>query len=255
MSDGQTILAINDRYQNYLRAEIAKQVDPHDGMYNAVNDVPVYLAVGKSAIDVVMHAMILAGKPVARSVLDLPCGGGRITRHLTAFFPDSEIFACDSDRRLENFVVETFGVKRFHTAADFSQPSERQFDLVFVGSLVTHLDQPKFKRAVSWFISALAPDGLLVLTTHGRQHDLYQRYVREFVPAGAWNAARKKFLTKGFGYVPYSGPEYGLSICKPSWLLAVVENDPSIRILALQEGAWNQHQDILVVQKKALRPF
>ena len=252
MSDRQPIFAICNRYQAYLRSGVSEEICEYDVMYSPPEGMAAYMAVGRSAIEIVMRAMILADKQEVRTVLDLPCGGGRVMRHLRVFFPDSEIFACDLERRLEDFVVNTFSVARFRTAADFSEDPNRHFDLVFVGSLVTHLDEPKFRRAVGWFIGALAPDGLLVLTTAGRQHDLYQRNMREFVPASDWEDAHRSFITTGFGYVAYPGQDYGLSVCKPSWLIDLVENDPSIRIIMLQEGVWNRHQDVLVLQKKAL---
>jgi SAM-dependent methyltransferase len=250
----QPLLAICARYEAYLRYGVSTVICEYDGMYDRGRGDPMghYMAVGRSAIDVLARAMMLASKSEIETVLDLPCGGGRVTRHLKAFFPESQIFASELDQRLEDFVVNTLAATRFHAAADFSSEPERQFDLVFVGSLLTHFDEAKFRRTLGWFIQALAPDGLLVLTTHGRQHDLRQRRVRQFVPAADWEPVYQSFLATGFGYLAYPGQDYGLSLCQPSWLIGLVETDPSVRIVNFQEGVWNQHHDILVLQKQAL---
>jgi SAM-dependent methyltransferase len=246
--------ALSAQYESYLRAEIPASISAHDNMYDRKRADPMahYLGVGRSAIDIVVRAMALAGKPYANTILDLPCGGGRVTRHLTTFFPNGEIFVGELDRRLEDFVVESFGVERFRAPADFSGEPEGQFDLIFVGSLLTHFDEDKFKRALAWFVRALAPDGVLVVTTHGRQHNLRQRNIRQFVPASDWEPAFDQYLASGFGYVTYPGQNYGLSICKPSWLVALAEGDPSVSLIGFQEAAWNGHQDVLVLQKRTL---
>jgi SAM-dependent methyltransferase len=246
--------ALSAQYETYLRAEIPAAISPHDNMYDRKRADPMdhYLGVGRSAIDILVRALALTGKTRVNTILDLPCGGGRVTRHLMTFFPESEIFVGELDRRLEDFVLESFGVERFRAPADFSGEPEGQFDLIFVGSLLTHFDEDKFKRALAWFIGALAPGGLLAVTTHGRQHDLRQRNIRQFVPASDWEPAFARYNETGFGYVTYPGQDYGLSICKPSWLLGLVESDPSVSIVSFQEAAWNDHQDVLVLQRRTL---
>ena len=61
-----------------------------------------YFEVGRSAIEVIVAAMIAAEKTEIATVLDLPCGGGRVTRHLMALFPDAELFVGDLDRACES---------------------------------------------------------------------------------------------------------------------------------------------------------
>ena len=169
----------------------------------------------RTAIDVIARAMVAAEKSEFETVLDLPCGGGRVTRHLRVFFPESKIFVSELNSQLQDFAADRFDTIAFAAARDFATPSERKFDLIFVGSLLTHLDENKFRRALDWFLDALAPDGLLIATTHGRQHDMRQRTIRQFTPPDRYQRIYAGFVDRGFGYAPYEGEDYGLSMCRP----------------------------------------
>ncbi len=41
-----------------------------------------YLQVGRGAIDLIVAAMVTAKRTDFGKILDLPCGAGRVTRHL-----------------------------------------------------------------------------------------------------------------------------------------------------------------------------
>ena len=66
------------------------------------------------------------------------------------------------------------------------------------------------------------------------------------------------YLGDGFGYADYDdedGPlrgEYGVSLSSPSFVCKALEPLTDIRLLALIERGWNDHQDAVVVQKKRL---
>ena len=60
-----------------------------------------YLNVGLSAIDAIDHALSKknAAKEVV-SVLDLPCGYGRVTRTLRCRFPSAQFTVCDLEKKV-----------------------------------------------------------------------------------------------------------------------------------------------------------
>ena len=249
------LFRIVQRYSEYLRATIPAIISEHDDMYakGEQGALAHYFSVGRSAVELIVSAMVAAGKTDVRTVLDLPCGGGRVTRHLGTLFPEAQIFVSDLNKDKERFVVDTFDARPIASASDFLTEPERTFDLIFAGSLVTHLDAEMFKRSTSWFIRALAPDGLLVLTTHGRRHAYLQRSIRSWIAPEQWETARQSWLAGGFGYVAYENySDYGLSSSSPSWVIRLVEHEPTTRIVSFQEGGWDDHQDALVVQKRAL---
>ena len=77
-----------------------------------------------------MNRQVLGGFP---AILDLPCGGGRVTRHLKAFFPESEIHVGDIDADKLAAVTAQFSVTPFPFPHDFRGEPGRRFDLIFVG--------------------------------------------------------------------------------------------------------------------------
>src|ERR1700674_3720793 len=259
MLSGVMPVALNTvaaRYAAYLAQQIPDVVHERDIMLarGTAGAMDHYLAVGHSAIEVIAVAMLAVGTIDIGSVLDLPCGGGRVTRHLKAFLPEAELSVGDLDRELEAFTAKTFGAIVARAPVDFAGAPVRSFDLIFVGSLVTHLDAAMFAQATRWLIAALAPNGLLVLTTHGRRHDFVETTRHRFAPLDKWEATLRALAREGFGYYDYDDtqPGYGVSVSKPSWVMRLFETEPAIRIVSYQEAAWAGHQDVLVLQRKAI---
>ena len=249
------IQAIRQRYINYLSGEICDEISEHDDMFVS-GSRDHYMAVGRSAIDLIAAAMLAAQKSRVAAVLDLPCGGGRLTRHLKAFLPEAQLYVGDLNKPKEAFVVATFGATPINPQADFSVPASNRFDLIFVGSLVTHVGPNQYERAIRWFIDALAPDGLLTFTTHGR------RTMHLFGPtfhSGEWQQGCRSYADTGFGYLPYDpamppdGPEsHGTGLSAPSWVARLVESEPGARFVSRGEGAWASNQDVVVLQKRPI---
>ena len=243
--------AVSEILLRYDSADISHELAASDVMY--AGSMAHYQGVGRSAIEVIAHAMLATGKTDFASVLDLPCGGGRVTRHLVKLFPDAELFVSDLDKILEAFTISHFGGIPIEAGRDFDVPPPRAFDLIFVGSLVTHLDAPMFERALNWFKNALSPEGILIVTTAGRRAEFLQRTVIRTLDPARWSMAASKFAASGFGYVEterHSGRTYGASLSMPSWVMRHIEIDAGIRIAGFQEASWDNHQDVVIVQKR-----
>jgi SAM-dependent methyltransferase len=247
--------AVSARFEAYLQAPIPQQISEHDQMFArgvpGANDH--YMSVGHSAIEVIIRAMICSRKTTIGSVLDLPSGAGRVTRHLRAFFPACQLFVGELNTPARQFAVENFSATALDVAQDFSGKPPRTFDLIFVGSLLTHFNAGPFSRALNWFVRSLAPGGLLVVTTHGRRHDQFEREGRHLVDPAKWIEVSRSFRATGFGYIEtdrLNDASYGFSLSAPSWVLSLVEHEPMVTIISFQEAAWDSHQDVLVVQRK-----
>jgi SAM-dependent methyltransferase len=253
----EVLCLIAERHTRYLNAVICTEVSAHDDMYHG--DMAQYMMVGASAVDLVVSAMVLARCASFANILDLPCGGGRVTRHLAAMFPDAQLFASDLDKAKENFVLRTFGAAPIAQSPDFSEPPQQRFDLIFVGSLLTHLTEQQFRRASNWFLDALAAQGILIATTHGRKNASYGHYQT----IQCYRACYEQYTAKGFGFTAYdqSGdtPDdpmaYGNTLVSPSWVLQLVESRPDARVLGFTEAGWADHHDVLIMQKLPAVPF
>jgi SAM-dependent methyltransferase len=248
------LASLLERWQRYQAAAVDRAVSPEDDMlaHDTPVGVPHYFQVGVSALELITEAMVLARRTAFARVLDFPCGGGRVTRHLVKFFPDSDISVSDIERPKQAAVVAQFGVKPVECPADFSAPLPEPYDLIFVGSLLSHLDRRMFARAVDFFITALAPGGVLVLTTVGRygatakSAGLTQRNHPILRAVRAMNRS-------GFGYLVLDraryGVSYGATFAAPSWVLRLIESRADAMVLGYKERAWDDHLDALIVQK------
>jgi cyclopropane fatty-acyl-phospholipid synthase-like methyltransferase len=212
-----------------------------------------YFKVGRSALEAIRMAMLAAGREDFENILDLPCGHGRVLRALKAAFPRAKFTACDLNRAGVDFCVEQFGA-----AGDYSDPDPAKialqgpYDLIWSGSLLTHLDEGPYTEFLKVFSKLLAPGGLMVATTHGRRvaaamRDGRQNYklAPESVPgvAAAYDAT-------GFGYADYPGAGgYGISVNTPEWLIRKVCETPGLRIVVYSEKFWDNHQDVIACVK------
>ena len=236
---------------------------PGDEMYvDAQRDGAVaYFVVGQSAVAAITLAMALAGKSNLASILDLPCGHGRVTRMLRARWPDSRIAVCDLLTEGVDFCARQFSAVPIHSHPDPAKiPTDERFDLIWSGSLLTHLDAPLFGQFLRFFAAHLAPDGLLVFSTLGRFAALHPPQ-RKLLRAEHLEPLRADYLANGFAYMDQTDPRcpwnrpglsagYGVTWASPGWVLERMAELPELRMLAFWERGWNEHQDLVVAQAR-----
>jgi SAM-dependent methyltransferase len=219
-----------------------EEISPNDAMFKGNREH--YFEVGQSALRCIGHAMDAANKREVRRILDLPCGHGRVLRALKAAFPGAALTACDTNQDGVRFCSKVFGAAPVYSVEDPAQiPIEGTFDLIWSGSLLTHLDSPRWKAFLTLFESLLDPDGLLIFTTHGP-------YVAERLRTGGFKGnlglsdpLRETLLggydRSGFGYVDWEpGRGYGISLATPDWIRNELESFAGLRLLALTERGW-----------------
>lgn len=231
-----------------------------------------YFRVGQSAIRLIRLALLAAGKTEVRSILDLPSGHGRVLRYLKVAFPGAELTACDILRDGVDFCAARFGATPVYSdlipsAAMFSA---RRFDLIFCGSLLTHVDAPRWGDFLALFDALLEPGGVLVFTVHGPFVAYRMRAGEHYGYGAARRRGLARFLSSligwedgpsriarllrgydsdGFGYLDDGSGTYGITLSKPSWVLTQVEHHPDLRMLAYLERGWDDHQDGVVCMK------
>ncbi|MBM3976917.1 MAG: class I SAM-dependent methyltransferase [Planctomycetes bacterium] len=168
---------------DYLRASgVLERLDPHvhpdDEMLATMRALGLpedaaefeYLRSGREALLVLEHALARQGRRLsdARRLLEFACGYGRATRWLVRALGPERVRASDILPEAVAFVGARHGSAAFASATEPAQVElGGPHDLVWVGSLFSHLPEPRFRAWLAHLGAALAPDGLLVLSTHG----------------------------------------------------------------------------------------
>lgn len=228
---------------------VALDISPADDMF--VSSSKHYFEVGQSALRMVKLAMLASGKAPdeIKQVLDLPSGYGRVLRTLRAAFPDAEITACDLERDGVDYCSRAFDAKPVYSQEYIGAVSlETRFDLIWCGSLLTHLDAPRWDEFIAFFVAHLNPDGLLLFTVHGPS--VLER-IQNGQTYGLDAEGQQSLVTStqevGFGYANYPDQQaYGISIAARDWTMKCLAKHPELRILTYCDRGWNDHQDVVV---------
>jgi SAM-dependent methyltransferase len=232
-----------DPAERELVSKVDSTISPRDAMY--IGDGAHYFSVGLSAL----RAIEAAGAPVSGRILDMPCGHGRVLRFLKARYPAAAIVACDLDADGVAFCADRFEAQPQQSSEDLgSLALPGPFDLIWCGSLVTHLDADAIAALLALFARALASSGVAVVTTHGelvadrlRAGDTYQ------LDLAAARAAVDAFDATGFGYADYPwSPGYGVSLTAARWIESAAEH-AGLKVAHMIERGWDDHQDVVAL--------
>jgi SAM-dependent methyltransferase len=242
--------------------DVVREIAPGDEMHRAGHEEQYFLA-GQSALRCIASAMEAAGIE-ARSgwpgkVLDLPCGHGRIMRAMKVAFPNAGFTACDINLDGVDFCARTFGARPVHSKFRGEELDlEDRFDLIWCGSLLTHLDNDRWPGFLDFFERSLAADGLLVFTVFGpeaarRLRTRENEY--ELTPEKA-AAILRDYDRDGFGYTDYPGQQdSGMSLASPDWVREQIRARTALRLVSHSEQAWhtgrNSHQDVVACLRAA----
>jgi SAM-dependent methyltransferase len=234
------------------RQTLDKTISHDDCMFQG--NVEHYFSCGESAMNVIRLARLVAGADVPKRILDYGAGAGRVTRWLKASFPRSEIHACDIREQDMDFLRTYFGVCAWAVATDPTRLNLTvMYDLIWVGSVITHLPEMATKTLIEKLLAACNPGGLLVLSSHGefaveRQETTNFRYIDN----NPWSRIKAGYLATGYGYADYNGQsDYGISVIDPRWLLTFSKTlTTRKRVALLSERAWDAHHDVLAIQRQ-----
>ncbi len=244
----QRLLAANslDAAQRALLAEVESRISYEDGMYKG--DGAHYFRVGLDAIRCIEEALAAAHVTSVKNILDFPCGYGRVLRFLVRRFPDAHVTACELMPDAVRFCARTFKAVPAQSTYELDTlVLGTLYDLIWCGSLATHLDARRTRALLRFFARHLAPGGLLVFTTHGdyvagRVLQLADFYGlrRADIPALV-----ESFRQTGHGYLDY--PEqagYGVSLSAPAWVRAEAQAAGTLREVYFRARGWDEHQDV-----------
>ena len=207
-----------------------------------------YFSSGYSALFCVRRALAKAAGKAPESILDFGCGHGRVLRSLAADFPRAGLAAADVDSGGVNFCAKTFGAVPMYFNTEFSRlVFKTKFDLIWVGSVFTHLRSERWMSLLEVFRSILTEDGLLVFSTHGSDTE---RRLREgqcqWCGLEAERVAKilRNYDERGFGYSDYrESHDYGFSLSSPEWVSPQIA-EVGLELVLYQNNGWDDCQDV-----------
>jgi SAM-dependent methyltransferase len=252
------LAAVNAIAVRYEAAVVNEVIAPSGDNVDPTNagELVHYLRHGREAIQLILQAMLVANKTCVKTILDMPCGFGRVARHLVAAFPEATLWVCDLYEDQIAFCAQQFGGNPLLSRVNISELSfPLQFDLIWCGSLLTHLPKRQFLDTLRLFSRSLAPDGIAVVTTHGRFSPWLHHTHYKYLSDDRFIIAEREFYKNGFGFVNYQdpvsidSPSYGISLSSAAFVVNAMEEDDSIRIVSFTETGWDRHQDVLVFRK------
>lgn len=231
------------RYLDQISVDLAS-TDCYSGNHNH------YLYSGASALNSILCSIHLANNPTPKTILDFGSGAGRVTRWLRAAFPNGELHA--SDLRTEDlaFLAANLNCKVSQSSVDLAALNfDTKFDVIWAGSVLTHLSKEDCILLLRQFLNWLNPGGIAIASYHGR-HSLSMptSYIE---PIERWHEICQEYQQTGFGYRDYThSPGYGISLANAQSMAALVMNEGLGKIVCITERAYDEHQDVICIQNK-----
>jgi SAM-dependent methyltransferase len=181
------LLSLRWAFRRKFGGQVVTRVDPRDEMYAFIADhwdwphhaspmadrayaLRSYLTVGEQNVRELEDALADADRPLpqVRSFLEFACGHGRMTRFLVHRIERSRITVSDINPSAVAFTCATFGVVGFTSVEDPADlRHDRRYEVIFAGSLFTHLSFAHWGAWLQCLYSLLTESGLLIFSTHG----------------------------------------------------------------------------------------
>lgn len=253
--------------------EVIRKISPDDTM---IKYPPLgggrkqYFALAEEVVKIIRWTLRAVDSEDPRSILDYPSGHGRVLRMLKGAFPEARLTAADIDHLAVNFCVESFGAEPIYSHMHSHEvPPDSEFDLIWSGSLLTHLDADRICSFLELFESRLSLGGLVVFTTSSRGgYEILRRLLPDGDPAQVApadiDAARQYFPfpeealpdfaasyeNHGFAFLDLAeGVGYGTSLASPAWVCKQLERFPRLRLVNYMERGWGSVQDVVACQR------
>jgi SAM-dependent methyltransferase len=230
-----------------LLKKVSFQVDSADTMYK--QDAYHYLSVGLSAIRSIREA--LRRNPTVdtvRRVLDFPSGYGRVLRFLRVMFPEADITAAEIESGALEFCRHSFKATSFQSRPNLNDLFlPQRFDLIWCGSLITHLDKEGAVKLLQFFHDHLSDHGVCVLSTHG-QYSI-DSLLSKKLSYGLTDEGQQKVIREvqstGYGYAEYLNlPGYGISTVTHQRMTELANGAGSWKEIFFSAQGWDNHHDV-----------
>lgn len=247
---------------------IPHRVHVADSMLPTVDRAGVssYTQAGRSGLDAIRAGLAMAGKTLGdvATAMDLGCGYGRVLRFLRDHIEPSAITACDLDPRAVAFCAAELGVKPLVSSPDLSRVAFGTYDLVWSGSLLTHLPETACDALLARLPEVLRPDGVAVISFHGEHSlgSLEQLYGGDHAVDA--QAIREEVASRGMAYRAYAGrsvgyrqeADYGMAWHRADFLARRAHElgGGDLKLIGHLPRGWDDHHDLAILHRPVGRP-
>ena len=243
------------------------KIHEYDDMFHG--SLEHYDSVGNQMAEFVEYAREIIGRPIV-SILELPCGYGRVTRKLVSKFGSDRVCVAEIMAPAIDFCIRQFGVFGFRVEEpvnEFTNIPDSEFDIAVMGSLITHLSEKDSAAVFRNFFKKLKSGGVGIITTHGeRARELMESSSHYQAGVCQVTAADKSVLLESyddgnFGYAKYIsdhtfekktvdlvGDGYGYSLIPKKWIEKLAKEN-SLEVKKVLPGGWDCHQDVFFILK------
>lgn len=224
------------------------------------SSVTLYMRAANSAVEVIERILDQQGTSFESvgSLLDFGCGHGRVLRLLSQKVPPERITACDVDAVGVRFCAAEFGVQPLVSSWDLAQIQLDTYDVIWSGSVFTHLDADGGDILLGKLASALEPGGLLIFSMHGDYslgglEDLYEK-----IYADEAEDIRREVAETGFSFRAYDERfgtfpgTYGMSWHTVGYLedrIRKLSND-ALELVTHEPQGWDLHHDVVAFRRR-----
>lgn len=237
------------------------RIHPRDGMYAGNGED--YFRAGLSAVECIDKVLSTGQFAEVGSVLDMPCGYGRELRFLVQRFPHAQFTACDIQRSAADFCQRAFGASAAYSEPDIRNVGlPRTFDLVWCGSLVTHLSRTDVVDLLKMFSRYHNSNGVIIITTNGEfvasqmragaTYDLPRSAISDLLADYEQTGCGYQDYPRGEGYFDFhpSGTGYGVSLTSLTAVREIASEVGDLEEVFLKERGWAEHQDVFAFRKR-----
>jgi len=246
----QTDIAVKPAAVSALFPGICSEIHPDDEMYKVAARNPdirypdaLYMSTGNWIYEDIMCSLRGANINLSTvsSVLDFASGYGRVTRFWLKQFHAADVWVADVQHSAVDFLMTRFGVNGLYPLYEpTSDLFPRQFELISVVSLFSHLPEIRTKQWLISLVDALAPGGTLVFSFHGDH--LLEPELRSSV-----GDAHMFFPSSESTVLPVS--EYGTTYLSHDYLVHILDDIEGITLARMYQRGLCDFQDLAVITR------
>ena len=158
----------------------------------------------------------------------------------------SAIKALGSILDVKQAIVGSVHLNKFHI--------ENKFDLIWVGSLFTHVDDDYAQQLITFLSKHLNDNGVVVFTYHGEYvaNRIKTREKMYHLDDERANSIINQYDHSGYGFSEYPNQkDYGISIAKTKNVLELIKSANNLDDIYFKDRGWVNHQDVAAFIKRS----